>query len=268
MSDESGQTLRNRVFISYRRGSESRAVAGHLVTHLEHHYHRGVAYLDARATGGERFDREIELAIARSEVVIAVVGPDWFHPHDPNRPDWVIEELRHAKRHDVPIMTVGIAGETHIRSEWLQRLPPELQAELEGVDLIKATAITHDFEDEAYKRILEKVDPELPRRARRMFRYGLVAMSVVAAGAFAGGVVGVDRYDKLCEAYVIRHLDPCELGDLAEDALRVVRGLGVGRLCFEDSDQFPPLVLLPIDRLQHFGDPPLVLLVHDQPFEG
>jgi hypothetical protein len=69
---------------------------------------------------------------------------------------------------------------------------------------------------------------------------------------------GLERHGGVVAALLV------ERGDLTQNALRVIGCLGVARLGLEDGDQLAPLVLLPIDGLEHLGDAALMLLVHDE----
>jgi CHASE2 domain-containing sensor protein len=109
---------RLRLFVSYRR-SDSEGSAGRLADALARQFGADHVFLDsARIPFGADFVRVVAEEIARADVVIVVIGPQWLdtaddrgrrldHEDDPVR--FEIERALDAKRRIVPVL-VGGAG--------------------------------------------------------------------------------------------------------------------------------------------------------------
>jgi hypothetical protein len=104
-----------RVFISYRR-HDTAASARLLFDRLHNLVLQ--AYLDvATIKGGEDFEKSIESAIAKSDVVLVLIGKDWVKPEAPaGRPrlaeetDYVRAEVRTALARPVLVLPILVDG--------------------------------------------------------------------------------------------------------------------------------------------------------------
>jgi pterin-4a-carbinolamine dehydratase len=143
----------NLIFVSYRR-ADSAPIALALKMALERQLQAGQVFLDTHTIqSGDRFDREIELALRSAQLVIPVIGPDWEGRSAAGRrlddpADWVRRELEITLR-DKPdrILPVLIDGVVMPRAE---ALPPPLAT----LSLINPTRITVSEWPQDFERLL------------------------------------------------------------------------------------------------------------------
>ena len=143
----------NLIFVSYRR-ADSAPIALALKMALERHLRAGHVFLDTHTIqSGDRFDREIELALRSAQLVIPVIGPAWEGGSEAGRrlddpADWVRRELEFALR-DKPdrILPILIDDMTMPRAD---ALPPSLAA----LSLINPTRITVSEWPQDFERLL------------------------------------------------------------------------------------------------------------------
>jgi TPR repeat protein len=104
-----------KIFISYRRGDvpgDARSVC----ERLERRFGKANVFMDVdRLLAGQRFDRELDKALSRSDVLIAIIGPRWMellaeHARDGAR-DFVRDEISAALKRDIVIIPVLIGRE-------------------------------------------------------------------------------------------------------------------------------------------------------------
>jgi TIR domain-containing protein len=114
-ADEQKSTL--SIFISYRR-RDSRDTVGRIHDHLRRAFDERRIFLDVeRQVGGEDYRVVIDRALARADVVLAVIGPDWLvaagrdgghridHPEDMVRLE--LEAALTRKLRVVPVLIEG-----------------------------------------------------------------------------------------------------------------------------------------------------------------
>ena len=116
-----------KVFISYRRG-DAVAIAGRLYDRLCNRIGSGSVFMDLENIPvGVDFDRSIQDAIVRSDVLLVLIGPEWqaLFEKSAAHGDFVTEEIAIALRHDVLVIPV-LLGNTSMpqRSD----LPPSIQS--------------------------------------------------------------------------------------------------------------------------------------------
>src|SRR5438045_2191875 len=116
-----------RLFISYRRKG-AMALAPMLKKALESVLGPDSVFLDEHNIGLGEYPPQIEEALLGASAVIALVGKDWvpaFGERDPEQ-DWVLHELRRARRADkliVPVLldraTAPAAAQLPLGLRWL-----------------------------------------------------------------------------------------------------------------------------------------------------
>lgn len=119
------------IFVSYRRNDE-RERTEHLVDALAREFGARQVFFDVnRLEGGANFPRALRAALARSKVLLLLIGPKWSGPigtqhasrlHDPR--DWVRKEILLARRAKATIIPVVFEGAGALRD---LSLPRELQ---------------------------------------------------------------------------------------------------------------------------------------------
>ena len=132
------------IFISYRR-RDSRDTVGRIHDHLRRVFDERRIFLDVeRQVGGEDYRVAIERALARAEVVLAVIGPDWLAASGPDgglrldhADDMVRLELEAALTRKVRIVPVLIEGATMPRGD-------ELPESLREISYRSALAVRPD----------------------------------------------------------------------------------------------------------------------------
>jgi TPR repeat protein len=111
---------RGRIFISYRRGDAAGDARG-VCERLERKFGKANVFMDVdKLLAGQRFDRELDKALTRCDVLIAVIGPRWMelladHARGGNR-DFVHDEIAAALKRDIVVIPVLIGREGHMPS--------------------------------------------------------------------------------------------------------------------------------------------------------
>ncbi|HET9204560.1 MAG TPA: toll/interleukin-1 receptor domain-containing protein, partial [Acidimicrobiia bacterium] len=120
-----------RIFISYRR-SDAGGHAGRLQAELSEYYGPRAAWIDhAKIEPGEEFAKALADGLAQSDVLLAVIGPDWLTAEkeglrrldDPE--DWVRREVA-AGLAGRAVVTPVLVG--HAILPTVEELPEPLQA--------------------------------------------------------------------------------------------------------------------------------------------
>jgi hypothetical protein len=108
-----------RIFVSYRR-ADTRDIAGRLRDGLVVRYGSANVVQDAESFEyGLDFVEEYERAISRSDVLLALIGPDWVRaPEDrPGYRDHVVAEIGFALERGVRVIPVLVNGATMPRGD-------------------------------------------------------------------------------------------------------------------------------------------------------
>src|SRR5829696_454051 len=184
------QRVRDRVFICYRR-EDTRFAAGRLADDLEDVFGTERVYRDVVSIEAARpWAEQIQRAIARSAVVLVVIGSEWVTASKDGRrrlddpDDTLSTEVATALRQDVPIIPVLIED---TRMPQPSELPDELKplAGIQGRRLADADWSYH------FQRLVEDLERTgmSPRRARwrptwsgrRALGIGAIALVVAAS---------------------------------------------------------------------------------------
>jgi hypothetical protein len=98
------------IVISYRR-DDSKWITGRIFDRLEDHYGHGQVFMDIdNIPIGMDFRRHLQRTLARCDILIAVIGPDWVAPDQTGRSrlldetDWVRVEIETALAKGVPVV--------------------------------------------------------------------------------------------------------------------------------------------------------------------
>jgi hypothetical protein len=121
----------DEVFISYRR-DDGGYVAAALADSLQQRFGPGSVFLDSGSLlPGVPFPAEIDAAVRRCLVLIALIGPRWLTATTPggsrridDPQDWVRRELRAALTLGVPMLPVLLEGAVLPRAT---ELPPDVR---------------------------------------------------------------------------------------------------------------------------------------------
>ena len=152
------------IFISYRR-SDTRHPAGRLFDRLKGEFGPSAVFYDARSIDiGADFPSELEAAVGRSGVVLAVIGDRWQTVLIENsqlagKTDYVREELRQActrlQAGDGPLLIpVLIDGGRDFDPD---ALPADLKADLKGLVRSNGLTFTDGSWDDDFKRLAASI---------------------------------------------------------------------------------------------------------------
>jgi TIR domain len=106
-----------KIFISYRRNDEGRGIVHGIQQYLEREFGSGTVFIDIDMHAGAKFKNVLELRLAESKVLLALIGPRWLDVRDdegnrrlddPN--DWVRLEIAQALKRDITVIPVRIEG--------------------------------------------------------------------------------------------------------------------------------------------------------------
>src|SRR6478736_3272187 len=142
------------LFISYR-SSDARTV-DHVEESLKRSFGPEFIFRDCnRITPGQDFRHLLEVALERSRIVVAIVGPTWVralkeHAQTPEKPDYVLFELERALELDLPIVPVLIDGAVPLNAS-------ELPATLARLAERHAAVLSHPDSDSELQRLAEVV---------------------------------------------------------------------------------------------------------------
>ena len=135
--------MRGRVFISYRR-DDSPGDARSIHDRLARKLGASSIFMDVdNLLAGQRFDRELDKALAQCDVLVVVIGPRWvklLKAHGDAR-DYVREEIAAALKRDIVVIPVLVGKEA--------RMPPlprrdELPEDIRDLVLHQKQNITHE----------------------------------------------------------------------------------------------------------------------------
>jgi formylglycine-generating enzyme required for sulfatase activity len=176
------------IFISYRR-DDSPGDARSIYEGLAGRFGRANVFMDVdNLLAGQRFDRELNKALGRCAVLIAVIGPRWmdllsFKTRDGER-DYVREEIATALKRDIAVIPVRVGQQGGMPA--LPRtndLPPDIR------DLVLHQK--HDVAHERFGRDLADLVAAIrlvQRGERRPVPRKAIGIAVAAALLLTGGV--------------------------------------------------------------------------------
>jgi formylglycine-generating enzyme required for sulfatase activity len=121
-----------KVFISYRR-DDSAGQAGRVHDRLAQEFGRDLLFMDVDAIPlGADFIKVLREEVARCDVLLAIVGPNWLNVRDDegnrrldNENDFVRNEIATALQRDIPVIPILLDGAKIPRPE---QLPKDLEA--------------------------------------------------------------------------------------------------------------------------------------------
>lgn len=114
------------VFVNYRTG-DAEAAASLLEKYLADRFGKELIYRDTRSiTPGVPFDEDLSAAVRGSEVLLAIMGPQWDRfPELHSEGDWVRREIVEAREEGVTIVPVLLGrAAKRVSAEYL---PPQLK---------------------------------------------------------------------------------------------------------------------------------------------
>jgi pterin-4a-carbinolamine dehydratase len=103
--------MRHRIFINYRRETDA-SLARSITESLKNQFPSDFIFFDTESIeGGKEWPKSIQVALKRSTVVLAVIGPNWLSAAHTNhrrkiddKTDWVRRELLLALTSSIPII--------------------------------------------------------------------------------------------------------------------------------------------------------------------
>ncbi|HTC05084.1 MAG TPA: toll/interleukin-1 receptor domain-containing protein [Xanthobacteraceae bacterium] len=123
--------MTSKVFISYRR-DDSSGSTGRLHDRLEREFGRDLLFMDVDAAIplGVNFVKILREEVAKCDVLLAVVGPNWLNARDDkgdrrldNPSDFVRIEIAAALQRDIPVIPILLDG---AKIPKIEQLPDEL----------------------------------------------------------------------------------------------------------------------------------------------
>ena len=179
------------VFISYRRGHLS-AFAGRLHDRLEQELSGTDIWMDVHSIGpGENFVEAIEQAVARSDVLLVLIGPQWASltddhgtPRLQTETDFVRLEVAAALGGEMRVIPLLVDGATMPR-------PDDLPEELRPLCFLQAAEVRNvSFHDDVTRLIAQFRGREAPPASRGLLQTGAMQRrrTWLAAGLVFGAV--------------------------------------------------------------------------------
>lgn len=179
--------MRGRIFISYRR-DDAPGDATNLYKGLVRRFGKANVFMDVdKLLAGQRFDRELDKALAQCNVLIAVIGPRWMELlSDRARSrerDFVHDEIAAALKRNIVVIPVLIG-----REERMPSLPPknDLPEDIRELVLYHKHSIAHERSDRdiadlivAITLVLRGGRRVVPRRAIAIS--GAIGLALIAA---------------------------------------------------------------------------------------
>jgi hypothetical protein len=179
-----GHRRMHGIFINYRR-DDSRGLAGRLSDHLRRTFGADAVFMDVDAMKpGFDFVKQLDTQVAQCDVVLAIIGANWFNAHDDkgqrrldSSRDYVRIELAAALTRDIPVIPVLLDG---------AMLPPEDELP----DDLKSLARRHALElrytrfnsdAEGIEFALRSLLPQMKRKWLMPAVGGGVAVACIAA---------------------------------------------------------------------------------------
>lgn len=171
ISDAAVDSRAPALFISYRR-ADTQSFARDLHKHLAagFGYHR--VFMDrAEIRAGQRWAERLEEELARSTVVLVLVGPQWLKLQDKDYrrridgpDDWVRREIASALAAGKEVIPVYVAGAVPITDA--AALPPDLA----GLPARQRVVLTDDSWNDGMARLVQRLEQLGLRAARPGFR--------------------------------------------------------------------------------------------------
>jgi S1-C subfamily serine protease len=198
LTDIPAHSMPGRIFISYRR-DDARGDARSIHDRLVRKFGEANVFMDVDSLlAGQRFDHQLDKALADCDVLLAVIGPRWMEALAEKargeERDYVKDEIAAALKRQIVVIPVLVGQE--------ERMPPmprasELPEDIRDLALYQKHSITH----ESFSRNIEDLIAAINavQKARRtsppwkvpaMAAGGLAAVALVAAAIVYRGEIG------------------------------------------------------------------------------
>jgi TPR repeat protein len=179
-----------KIFISYRREDAPGDARG-ICDRLGRSFGVGNVFMDVdRLLAGQRFDRELDKALAQCDVLIAVIGARWMELlsdyAQQNKRDYVRDEIAAALQRDIIVIPVMIGREANMPPLPLAQNLPE---NIRDLVLYQKHNIAHETFGRDAADLVASL--RLVLRARRGPRpWRAIAAAAVVALVLAGAAIG------------------------------------------------------------------------------
>jgi hypothetical protein len=194
----------SEVFLSYRRIDVGLALATRVFDLLTENLGAGMVFLDSTMAIGSEWPSEIEEAVRRCSVFVALIGPNWTAPGLDDPEDWTRKEVAIALARRISFLPLFLDGGK----------PPLL------------TEVPGEIADISLKQ-----GYYIDTRTYEVFR-----AAVGAIGAHIASLVGlqplIEKSKQSCEVIIVR--DPPEKQVLKNDWILKIDGISVLRLDRDD----------------------------------
>ena len=122
--------MSGRIFINYRR-DDARDIAARVRDHLAGVFGGSNVFMDVdNLMAGQRFDKELEKALAETDVFLSVIGPKWMELFEARQAsgerDYVREEIAGALKRGITVIPVLIERTPLPRADALPEYVREL----------------------------------------------------------------------------------------------------------------------------------------------
>lgn len=183
--------MAGKVFISYRR-DDSKADARNLRDRLAAEFGPANVFMDVdNLSAGQRFDQQLDKALNRCDVLIALIGPRWLDSlvarSRSGERDFVREEIAAALSRQIVVIPVTI-DRTPLPPP--ERLPPDIRA----LALHQKVDISHErFGRDVDDLIRALVSSGKGFKAKRKTSLGLPLAAAALGAALLGGYLALPR---------------------------------------------------------------------------
>ena len=181
---------RGRIFISYRR-DDAPGDATNLYKGLVGRFGKANVFMDVdKLLAGQRFDRELDKALAQCNVLIAVIGPRWMELLSQRarggERDFVHDEIAAALKRNIVVIPVLIG-----REERMPSLPPknDLPEDIRELVLYHKHSIAHERSDRDIADLITAITFVL-RGERRAMPWRAIAISGAIGSTLIAVLIG------------------------------------------------------------------------------
>jgi hypothetical protein len=173
------------LFISYRR-SDAPEVVARIYDRLARRFGKARVFKDVHSIrGGMDFQTAVSEALSRSNVLIAVIGPEWFTLRDEGgrrrieAPDDPVRyEIKTALERGIKVVPALVGG---------TKMPIDLPHEVSALRYLQAVEILRDpYFETSINALLDAIRPRTHRR--RLATIGFIALLPIAAATIATGL--------------------------------------------------------------------------------
>ena len=228
--------MRGRIFISYRR-DDARGDARAIRDRLARKFGEPNVFMDVDSLlAGQRFDHQLDKALADCDVLIAVIGPRWMEglaeKQKGDERDYVRAEIAAALKRDIVVIPVLVGQEGRMPA--LPRAA-ELPEDIRDLVLYQKHSITHESFNRNIEDLIAAINAVQQARRKPFAWKPLAAAGAVAAFALAavlvvyraeiGGWVGSLRSADAPAAPITKkaELSPAEIADRYANSTVLIR---------------------------------------------